>query len=67
MLNQSQIIKTQELVQLLSISTTTLWRLRKENRFPEPIKLTERLIGWKIETIENWINDNAPNTNTNRL
>jgi predicted DNA-binding transcriptional regulator AlpA len=52
-----QIVRQTDLCKLLSISSTTLWRLRQSSStFPKPIKLnSDKLIGWKIVDIRNWL------------
>ena len=50
-----EIIRLKELIKILSVSKATIWRWRKSGSFPEPICLGNRVIGWRRETIENWI------------
>lgn len=42
-----KIININELVNILGVSKTTLWRWRKEGDFPEPIILGKNIIVWK--------------------
>jgi len=52
-LNQATILAS------LGISKTTLWRMIGRGDFPKPIKLGERLNGWRVETFEQWLESKA--------
>lgn len=52
-----KIININELVNILGVSKTTLWRWRKEGDFPEPIILGKNIIVWKESQIEEWLNN----------
>ena len=54
----NSIIRPSELSDLLSVSTTTLYRWIANNELPEKIKLGGRAVGWKYEDIQNWLNSN---------
>ena len=42
-----------------SLSRTTIHRLRDNNDFPAPIKITERRIGWTEQDVNSWIENRA--------
>lgn len=52
---EKKIIRANELAQLLGISNTTLWRWRRSNAVPQPIYLGPRMIGWRVEDINSWL------------
>lgn len=52
---EMQILRPLQVMELLGLSRPTLYRLRKEGRFPNSIKLGEKSIGWMRKDIENWI------------
>ncbi len=54
--NTSKIIRAKELATLLQISSTTLWRFRKQKIIPAPIQIGARMIGWQQSTIDEWLN-----------
>lgn len=54
-LKEKKIIRANELAQLLGISTTTLWRWRRKNLMPQPIYLGPRMIGWRPEDVNSWL------------
>ncbi len=41
------------------ISRTTLWRWIKTGKFPRPINVGPRRIGWKESTIKTWLDSLA--------
>lgn len=50
-----KIIRTKELSEMLSISRSTIYRLRRKGDFPEPIQLKTKIIGWEVKSIEGWL------------
>lgn len=50
-----KIIRTKELTEMLSISRSTICRLRRKGAFPEPIRLGPTIIFWEIKAIEEWL------------
>lgn len=51
----SRIIKLCEVIQLTSMSRSSIYRAMAEDNFPLPIKLTSRSIGWPLASVEDWI------------
>lgn len=50
-------IRSGDLSKALNISLTTLWRWRKMGLIPDPINLGPRIVGWRIDDIQNWLNE----------
>lgn len=50
-----KILRMNELKKIIGVSSCTIWRWRKQNKFPRPIKLGERLIGWRESEINEWL------------
>ena len=50
-----RIIRTEDLTRRLGLSRTTIFRNVKAGRFPAPIKISQRAIGWRIDDVEAWI------------
>ncbi|MCL7404909.1 AlpA family phage regulatory protein [Paradonghicola geojensis] len=42
-------------VQRTTLSRSHLYALMKEGKFPKPIKLGARSVGWRVEDVEAWI------------
>jgi prophage regulatory protein len=53
-LSQYKIIKRKELLELVSMSKSSLYNHVAENRFPKPIKLAKRSVGWLTSDIQEW-------------
>ncbi len=49
------LIRAAELQKMLSVSASTLWRMRKRKEIPDPIVLSKRVIVWERQVILNWI------------
>ena len=39
---------------VVPFSAATLWRNVKAGRFPTPVRLSARVIGWRVEDIRAW-------------
>jgi prophage regulatory protein len=50
-------IRAKLLLQLLPFSEATLWRKVAANKFPKPVKLSERITGWRVEEVRQWMID----------
>jgi len=48
------LVNASEVARMLSISKTTLWRLRASGRLPRPIRIGGS-IRWKMTEIRSWI------------
>ncbi|HCM1364855.1 TPA: helix-turn-helix domain-containing protein [Vibrio parahaemolyticus] len=60
-MNDKKLIRINELATYLNISKVTLWRWRKEGRLPAACAISPRVVGWKRETIESWLDEQANN------
>jgi predicted DNA-binding transcriptional regulator AlpA len=54
-----ELIRENELLRLLKISHSTIWRRRRARKFPEPIKLTDRSVAWRLADIRAWLAERA--------
>ncbi|WP_130711826.1 helix-turn-helix transcriptional regulator [Vibrio vulnificus] len=60
-MNNKKFIRINELATYLNISKVTVWRCRKEGRLPAACAISPRVVGWKRETIESWLDEQANN------
>jgi len=51
-----QAYRISELVQLIGVSRSTIYRLIKENKFPRPLKIGKISL-WAKEDIERWLKE----------
>lgn len=52
---QSQLIPN-----IVPFSAATLWRKVKNGTFPAPVKLSTKITAWKIEDVQDWLNNVHP-------
>lgn len=45
----------QKVIELTSLSKSTIYRLIKENQFPRPVKIAARRVGWRPADIDAFI------------
>jgi prophage regulatory protein len=49
------VVRMSRLVDMIGLSRSTIWKLLSEDKFPTPIRLGPRSIGWRIKDVEEWI------------
>ena len=54
-LESRRIIRREEVTRLTGIARATLYKLIKEGRFPSPLRLGERSVGWRLADIDAWL------------
>ncbi len=52
-----QILRRDEVLQLIGIARPTLYEWLRDGRFPQPIRLGARSIGWRRSDIRAWLHD----------
>jgi prophage regulatory protein len=52
---QVRAIRTEQVMQITGLGRTTIFRAVKEGRFPKPLKLGERAIGWLESDVRAWL------------
>lgn len=48
-------LRQPQVLSLVPISKSTLWRRVQARTFPEPLKLSQRVTVWRAEDIRRWI------------
>lgn len=56
-----KILKEIDVIEIIGLSHTTLYRLMKAKRFPLPIRLSPNRVGWPEGVIYQWIEDRQKN------
>jgi prophage regulatory protein len=51
------LIRAKLLIKLMQFSEATLWRKVAKGTFPKPVKLSERITGWRVEDVRSWMAD----------
>ncbi len=52
-------IRPRQVVEMIGVSRTTLWRMVQAGTFPPPVRITERNCGFLLETVESWMKARA--------
>ena len=55
---QRQILRLKDVVELVGLSKTTIWRRMRTGEFPSAIRLggpQTRAVGWKVTDVEAWL------------
>ena len=50
-----KIYRLKNVIEVTGMSRSTIYRLMDQDKFPKPIKLTQRIIGFLEEDIDQWI------------
>jgi predicted DNA-binding transcriptional regulator AlpA len=58
-LPETGFLRQPQVLGLVPISKSTLWRRVQARTFPEPVKLSTRITVWRIEDIRIWIAQQA--------
>ena len=56
---QNKILKLPTVIERTGLSRSSIYSFIHDNRFPAPIKLGERSVGWIEENINSWISERA--------
>jgi prophage regulatory protein len=56
----TRLLREDEVLTLIGISRSTLYRWITAGRFPPPIHLSSRIRVWREDVIREWIERNAP-------
>ena len=50
-----KIYRLKNVIEVTGMSRSTIYRLMDQDKFPKPIKLSQRIIGFLEEDIDQWI------------
>ena len=50
-----KILKAKEVASMINLSRVTIWRLEKEGKFPQRIRISTKRIGWLEDKVTKWI------------
>lgn len=48
-----------EVARAVGLSRPQIWRLRRDGKFPAPLRLSTNRVGWKTSSIRAWIDSRA--------
>lgn len=50
-------LRQPQVLDLIPISKSTLWRCIQARTFPQPVKLSQRVTAWRAEDVRKWIEE----------
>ena len=50
-----RIVRRNQLLQLIGVSSTTQWRMERAGQFPARVKIGKGLVGWHLVEVEKWL------------
>ena len=50
-----EILNVKDVSLITKLSRVTIWRLKKEGKFPPRIKISQKRIGWRKDEVAKWI------------
>ena len=50
-----KILRPIHLAKLLGVSTSTIWRMEKAGKLPPKYKISDRVVGWRQQDIDQWL------------
>ena len=52
-----KILRLKNVTEVTSMSRSTIYRLMEQGKFPKPVKLSQRIVGFLEQDIDQWILD----------
>ncbi len=52
-------VRLAQVLKLVPVSRTSIWRWVNAGTFPKPLKLAEKTTAWRAEDVRDWINSQA--------
>ena len=52
-------IRPRQVLEMIGVSRTTLWRMVRAGAFPRPVRITERNCGFVLDNVEAWMKARA--------
>ena len=53
-----KLVRLDTVLEMTTLSVSTIYRLMKKGQFPRQIKISERSTRWALEEIYEWMDDN---------
>ena len=54
------LLRLPEVLELCGMSRSSLYRMIAGGKFPAPVKISERAVGWRKKDILDWLDDRPP-------
>ncbi|MCL6555002.1 MAG: AlpA family transcriptional regulator [Burkholderiales bacterium] len=60
-MEQTVILRLPELRKRIGLSRSSIYALVRQGKFPRPISLSARAVGWSLAEVEQWLAERAAN------
>jgi prophage regulatory protein len=54
-MDMDKVLRRQQLLELIGVSSATQWRMEKAGQFPARFRLGAGLVGWHLTEVEAWL------------
>ena len=55
-----KVIRRREVEARISLACSTIYAMMADDKFPRPLKIGRRAVGWIEEDIDKWLSDRKP-------
>lgn len=59
-LPETGFVRQPQVLRLVPVSKSTLWRRVRAKTFPAPVKLSAGVTAWRVEELRQWISSQGP-------
>lgn len=59
-LHATTLMRLPKVIHMTGLARSTIYKLISDERFPPPLKLTQRAVAWRLMDIEQWIASRTP-------
>ena len=53
--NRQFILRMPQVLEQVNLSRTTVYKMIGRSEFPQPVRIGQRSVGWKVEEINSWL------------
>lgn len=54
-----KILRLPQVIELVGLKRSAIYQLIQQEKFPRPVRLSKRAVGWRSDEIEAWIESRA--------
>ena len=55
-----KILRLPAVLEATGLKRTSLYMMRRDGEFPQPVQIGKRAVGWRQSDIQKWIDQRAP-------
>ncbi|MBW2186923.1 MAG: AlpA family phage regulatory protein [Deltaproteobacteria bacterium] len=54
---KDSLLRMKQVLEIVPLGKSTVWKMVAENKFPQPVKLSERCTAWRESDIQRWMDE----------